>query len=66
MKHWLGVLIVAAVLAGIGLLIQPDESTGTENVAETIKGGLLALAALLGIIAALKLAAELMRADRDR
>ena len=65
MKHWLGVLIVAAVLGGIGLLIQPDE-TSAINTAGRVRGGLLALAVILGLIAALKIASELMKTDRHQ
>lgn len=58
MKHWLGVLCIAAVCAIVGLVI-PDST----DAGETIGGGLLAIGLLLGVIAALKVGSDLMRSS---
>lgn len=58
MKHWLGVLLIAVVLAGIGLLVPGGSQAG-----DAIRGGLVGGGILIGAIALLKMAVELMRSD---
>lgn len=55
MKHWIGVLLVAAALAVSGVLVPAD--------AADLRGGLLGLAGLLTVIALFKLAGDLIQAD---
>lgn len=56
-KHWLGVLCVAAAITLVGLLIP------TEGVVGDFRYYVFGLAGILTLIALLKLAAELMRSD---
>lgn len=54
LKHWIGALVVAAALTLAGLLVPASDETG-------LRGGLFALAALVGLIALAKIASGLMR-----
>jgi len=68
MKHWIAVLCVAAALALGGLLTEPQDAEdaaigSTVDTASRISGGLLAGAALLGVIALVGLAREFSRSD---
>lgn len=58
MKHWLGVLCIAAVCALIGLVIPGDTEAG-----EGIRTLLIGLGVVLGAIALLKIGTELMRSS---
>jgi hypothetical protein len=57
MKHWLGVLCVAAAITLIGLLIPTEGAIGDTRYY------VFGLAGILALIALLKLASELMRPD---
>lgn len=62
MKHWLGVICVAAVFAVIGLATQPGDG-GPEDTAQSIRDGALGLAAVIGVIGLIGLARALMARD---
>lgn len=58
MKHWLGVLLIAVVLAGVGLLVSDETQVG-----DSIRSGLVGGGMILGLIALFKIASGLMRSD---
>lgn len=61
MKHWLGVLAIAAALALVGWVISTG---GPDETKDAVSGGLLALGALVGVVALAKIASVLMRSDQ--
>lgn len=58
LRHWLGALLVAAAFLVVALVIPAGES----DLQDTLRGGAFALAALVGLIALLKIATGLMSA----
>lgn len=59
LRHWIGALFIAAALALVGLVLPTDQGDGVS----TARGGLLGLAALVGVIALLKIGASFMRSE---
>lgn len=57
LKHWIGALAVAAAFAVVGFAMPADDTSG-------LRGGLFALALLVGVIALVKVASVLMRPNR--
>lgn len=60
LRHWIGVLFVAAASAVAGLVLPGDGGEGVTAV----RSGLLGLAVLLAVIGCLKIASVLMGPSR--